>query len=296
MDPAVQPRDDIGKPRDDIGMFKALTTFFLHLRLPMQFTLAPFFIAGASFAGRSWTPALLVDFLLAHAALYGGCTAFNSYYDKDEGPIAFMKKPLAMEPWMLPASVILQLIAVFYFFARDVPAGAVSTSMFLLGVAYSHPLIRLKKRLWGSLITVAIGQGGLALFLGFFVAGGRTLRGEFFLCLLGSMLLAVGFYFVTQIFQIEEDRSRGDRTLGTILGPRKTLYVTWCLVALGGALFLSSWFRGLVALIPALAFAPVVALWKKKIETWNSERNHDIAMMLVLVCSLACLGFLLMFG
>src|SRR3989338_2799057 len=124
-------------------MLKSITTFFLHLRLSMQFSLAPFFIAGASFADRSWTPTLLLDFLLAHAALYGGCTAFNSYYDKDEGPIAFMKKPLAMEPWMLPASVVLQLIAVFYFFARNVPAGAISACMFVLGLAYSHPLVRL---------------------------------------------------------------------------------------------------------------------------------------------------------
>ena len=64
-----------------------LWTLLVHLRLPFQLLLAPVFLWGWLLAGGglSWTFALA--FLAFHVFLYGGVTAFNSYYDRDEGPV-----------------------------------------------------------------------------------------------------------------------------------------------------------------------------------------------------------------
>ena len=57
--------------------------------------LAPIFLLGAWLGGGRPSLALGLAFLAVHAGIYGGMTAFNSYYDHDRGPIGFMKHPQA---------------------------------------------------------------------------------------------------------------------------------------------------------------------------------------------------------
>ena len=59
-----------------------------HLRLPVQLTLAPLYLWGVFGAGGGWSSATVGAFVIVHLFLYGGTTVFNSYYDRDDGPIA----------------------------------------------------------------------------------------------------------------------------------------------------------------------------------------------------------------
>src|SRR5205823_3554541 len=61
--------------------------YLLHLRLPFQLLLAPVFLWGALAAGGRCSPVLVAAFVAIHVCLYGGATAFNSVYDRDEGPV-----------------------------------------------------------------------------------------------------------------------------------------------------------------------------------------------------------------
>ena len=61
--------------------------FIRHLRLSFQFVLAPIFLLGFALSEASLSIGLIALFLLVHVGLYGGPTAYNSYYDRDEGPV-----------------------------------------------------------------------------------------------------------------------------------------------------------------------------------------------------------------
>src|ERR687893_675251 len=84
--------------------------FRVHLRLHYQFfILSGAFLAGSVFAGGPGT-SFPVQFLSVHVLLFGGVTVYNSYWDRDEGPIGGLKRPPPLAPWTLPASWLLQCL------------------------------------------------------------------------------------------------------------------------------------------------------------------------------------------
>src|SRR3989475_11847202 len=68
-------------------------------------------------------------------------------------------------------------------------------------------------------------------------ATGRPLDAGHALVLLGFCPLFAGLYPLTQLYQMEEDRRRGDRTLALLLGLRASLGVAIACTALAFALF-----------------------------------------------------------
>jgi 1,4-dihydroxy-2-naphthoate octaprenyltransferase len=92
-------------------------------------------------------------------------------------------------------------------------------------------------------------------------------------------------YPLTQIYQIDEDRARGDLTLPVRFGWRRAMLFAWP-VASGGlalALFLLraalplSW--GWLAAGASAALASYLGLWAARFARQGSERNHDWAMV-----------------
>lgn len=100
-------------PRLRIGheVYVACGYFVRHLRLHFQLLLAPIFLLGYAASGATPNLSLLFLFLLIHIGLYGGATAYNSYYDRDEGPIGGMKYPLVVGDLELYGGLTLQVLA-----------------------------------------------------------------------------------------------------------------------------------------------------------------------------------------
>ena len=201
-----------------------LLNLIVHMRLHFQLLLAPIFLWGyfltrASPQGDFWT-----GFIAFHIFLYSGMTAFNSYYDRDRGPVGGLSKPPPVTRALLPFSIVIQILGAILAAQVNLFFFVIYAIIFLLGVAYSHPKIRLKKRPIVGLVTVGVGQGVLAS-LGGWVCGQPDLAGFEFLDWMGILavtLVTVGFYPITQIYQIEEDGSRGDLTFAAWAGPGKT--------------------------------------------------------------------------
>jgi 1,4-dihydroxy-2-naphthoate octaprenyltransferase len=218
-----------------------LLNFLVHLRLHFQLLLAPIYLWGYFLSGAQPGLDFWLGFLAFHIFLYGGATAFNSYYDQDQGPIGGLSAPPPVAQAVMPLSLAVQLIGAilaafvnFYFLA-------IYGLMFLMGIAYSHPRIRLKRRPIAGLVTVGLGQGVLAS-LGGWVCGRASLTSLGNLDWVGVLavsLVTVGFYPITQIYQVEEDRSRGDWTLAVWVGPRKTFLFSLILQALAAVLLLA---------------------------------------------------------
>jgi 1,4-dihydroxy-2-naphthoate octaprenyltransferase len=149
-------------------------------------------------------------------------TAYNSFYDRDEGPVGGLVKPPPVSQALLPFSLLVQLAGALLASLVNLTFLVIYLVIFVMGVAYSYPRIRWKARPLAGLVTVAIGQGVLASLGGWATAQPNLLAvdGIGWLGVMAVTLITVGFYPLTQIYQIDEDQARGDRTFAVWAGPR----------------------------------------------------------------------------
>lgn len=214
-----------------------LKNLLVHLRLHFQLLLAPVFLWGWLASGGGLSRQMLVAFVAFHIFLYSGATAFNSYYDHDTGPVGGLEHPPSVSPALLPFSLVIQTIGWAL-------AATVNTTFFLayaafvvLSVAYSHPRVRLKAHTVASVIVVGLGQGALAFLAAWAAARGEigsALRVDGLLAAATAVLLILALYPLTQVYQIEEDRTRGDRGMAVAWGARRCFAFALACTMLGG--------------------------------------------------------------
>jgi 1,4-dihydroxy-2-naphthoate octaprenyltransferase len=246
--------------------------------------LAPFLLLGAYASGMRPEPRWLVPFLAIHVGLYGGATAYNSFYDRDRGPIGFLKRPVPPPRAVRDLALVVQAAAVLVLAASSLTAGMIALAMMGMGIAYSHPRPRWKASTAGGLAATAIGQGAGAVYLGYFAVGGRDPDPMLHVVALGASLVALGLYPITQVYQIDEDRARGDITFPVRYGWRAAFRFAagmsgaglWMLVA-GLGTSLPAWAAGAAAVAP-LTLAGVLAVWSRRFDGQDEGRNHDWAM------------------
>jgi 1,4-dihydroxy-2-naphthoate octaprenyltransferase len=200
-------------------MTSSLKDFFLHLRLNYQFFIlsGAFLIGGLLSNGQNFFPFFL-QFLNVHIFLFGGVTAYNSYWDKDEGPIGGLKNPPKMEKWMLYASWSFQCIG----FVIAIASGfsflclyAISMIFFWL---YSSPKTRWKAHPFLSMAAIGISTGLAPVFMGFLSIGGNKIFEYPILFSIGITFCLLSFYPLSQLYQVEEDTKRGDVTFAVQYG------------------------------------------------------------------------------
>lgn len=261
--------------------------YLLHLRLGFNLLLSPLYLWGAFLAGADLAqPRLWLGYLSLHLFLYGGTTAFNSYYDLDEGPVGGMLAPPPVDPGLLRFSLIVQALGLPLAAMTGTPFLLAWLALFVVFTAYSHPAVRLKARPAAALAAIALGQGGLGFALGWLAvaapAGLLSVAG-----LVGTTsaaLIVAGLYLVTQSYQVQEDAARGDRTLAVILGARRSLLLA--LLPLGAGGLLLAWWVGLRldwfwTLLLGAFFAVLalwLLLWAIRFEEVLVERNFRVAM------------------
>lgn len=235
------------------GRLGELRDFLLHLRPHYQLLVLPGgYLLGGLYAERLLLGPFLVQFLAVHLLLNGGVTAYNSYFDEDEGPIGGLEHPPKMAPWMLPASLALQGVGLLL----ALPVGPLFVVLYLvtmgLSVLYSTRGIRWKGRPLLSFLAVGIGTGTNTYGMGYLAASGRgALPGVVVVGGIGTALLLLSLYPVSQVFQREEDLRRGDRTFATTYGLSGVRL--WYLLAYPVGLFLVG--GSLAALRPQVGVA-----------------------------------------
>jgi 4-hydroxybenzoate polyprenyltransferase len=208
--------------------------FILHLRLHYQFfILSGGYLLGGLLADQMNTTQFWLQFLNVHVLLFGGATAYNSYWDKDEGPIGGLKNPPKMTRWMHPVS----LLFMFTGWAWAAVTGWVYFIIFgislLLFWLYSTPHARWKGNPHLSLFAIAVSTGFNSVLLGFWAAGGSASATTTILfSSLGAALILLSLYPVSQIYQSDEDRKRGDVTFFIRYGVSEVkIFFTGCFLS-----------------------------------------------------------------
>jgi 4-hydroxybenzoate polyprenyltransferase len=173
--------------------------------------------------------------------------------------------------------------------------------MACMSIAYSHPRFRWKGRPLPALATVAIGQGVLGSLGGWVCARGElvsALSAPGLLSIFAATCLTVGFYPLTGIYQIEEDRARGDQTLPVWLGAPRAFRFSLVSLFLGGvaAIVLILPRFGLVeAAVLGLFLLLILALvwrWAKDFNATDIHGNFRTLMRLYATMSLGFIGWI----
>ena len=207
-------------------------SYILHLRprewpIMIAHTSIGFIIAIGlrAFVRADHVGVYLVMLLSWVGCLNAGTLAVNSAFDNDEGDIGYLDAP-PPPPKHLPL-VSIALMAVGQVIAFALPTGFVVAYAicFAMSLAYSVPPIRLKAVAGADWAINVIGVGVLTPFAGW-SATGFALRPEARWIMIGFGLLFGALYPLTQIYQLEEDSTRGDRTLARILGITASLWLS----------------------------------------------------------------------
>ena len=216
-------------------------------------------------------------------ALNGGTLALNSAFDRDEGDVAYLRNPPA--PPTALAWFAVMLMAAGAALTWNLPAGyRIAYGICVaLSVAYSVPPLRLKAVAGADWVINMIGFGTLTPFAGWAITGMSLQAGDA-LVLVAFCPLFAALYPLTQLYQMDEDRARGDRTLALRLGPHRSLVVavacaTVAFVTLAVAAVLTRWpdrdlHRWGALFLAALAWAVVLVPWAREARVWSTAEHQ----------------------
>jgi len=191
---------------------------------------------GAAISGESlgrWALAAVSWAILGN----GGTLAINSVYDRDDGDIGYLDNPPPIPRHLLAVSLTFLLAGWLVAATLGAQFLAAYTACLVMSLLYSVPPIRAKARAGFDVLINAGGFGGLTVFAGW-AALDRPLTPPIVAVALGFFFLFVAFYPLTQIYQMGEDRARGDKTLALALGKRNALRVALLAVGLAFTFFL----------------------------------------------------------
>ncbi|HET8713745.1 MAG TPA: UbiA family prenyltransferase [Gemmatimonadales bacterium] len=263
-----------------------LNSYLLHMRPAEWPIMAGHTVLGYVLAvgvpgalrGEQLGPALLA-LVIWVVFLNGGTLAINSVYDKDEGDIGYLDAPPPLPRYLLHFS--LGLLVAGQALALLLPLGfqIAYAICFVLSVLYSVPPFRFKAVAGVDWVINMWGFGTLTPYAAW-AATGRPLDLGHGLVLLAFCPLFAGLYPLTQLYQFDEDRRRGDRTLALILGMRTSLAVAiastllafglfaWAIVVLGvGA-------KGFTLALPLALWLAVLLPWFAGHAEWSPARHQ----------------------
>lgn len=193
--------------------------FLINLRWHYQlFILSGCFLFGGLFSDTMQWDYFLTHLLFVHLLLFGGATAYNTYWDKDEGPVGGLRRVPPMSKWMHPASLLIQLpglIAGWWIGLEYMLIYLIAMLMFWF---YSSPLFRWKGRPLLSLVAIGISTGWCGFWLGSLSAGGDLSNPIAWAGSIGVMFIILSMYPMSQVYQVDEDRKRGDHTFTSEYG------------------------------------------------------------------------------
>jgi 4-hydroxybenzoate polyprenyltransferase len=229
-------------------------------------------------SGEQLGPAILA-LVIWVVFLNGGTLAINSVFDKDEGDIGYLNAPPALPRYLLHFSLVLLFGGQTLAFLLPVGFRVAYAICFVLSILYSVPPFRFKAVAGVDWVINMWGFGTLTPYAAW-AATGRPLDTGHGLVLLAFCPLFAGLYPLTQLYQFDEDRRRGDRTLALILGMRASLVVATVstLLAFGllawAMMLLPVAAKGFTLLLPLLLWLAVLLPWLTGYATWSPKQHQ----------------------
>jgi 4-hydroxybenzoate polyprenyltransferase len=224
--------------------------FILHLRLNYNFLIlsAPFLIGALYTKYIDSITTFVSGFIFVYIFLFGGANAYNSYFDKDEGPIGGLEHPPGMKTWMYYWALLMQIIGVVGVLVLDFVSGVLTICSMLFSWAYSSPMVRLKSHPYLSFVAIGVGTVTNTVLIGYYIAGGQGLQIHVLLGAIGATCVVLSMYPFSQVYQMEEDAKRGDITFAIQYGIQGIRY-NYLFLFITGIFLLSGSFYNKVTIL-----------------------------------------------
>jgi 4-hydroxybenzoate polyprenyltransferase len=228
--------------------------------------------------GRFWVG--LVGWVIG---LNGGTLALNSAFDRDAGDVAYLRQPPAAPASLAGFAVLLMVAGLVASWGLGITWRVLYLVCLLMSIAYSVPPVRLKRIGGLDWLVNMVGFGALTPWAGWAITG-RALDLEHALVLWAFCPLFAGLYPLTQLYQLDDDRARGDRTLALRLGVTNSLRLALLaiLIAFGlivAAALVGGWpdrggLRWTAVAIALAAWLVVLVPWHHEGRGWSSRRHQ----------------------
>ncbi|MCU0439381.1 MAG: UbiA family prenyltransferase [Raineya sp.] len=268
----------------------------LHLRIPFSIFLMPVFLFAFSQALTIDWVKTIIGFISIHLFLYPASNGFNSYFDKDKESIGGLENPPPVSKELYWVSLCFDGMAIILgFFVSWLFA----LSLLIYGLvskAYSHPSIRLKKYPFLSWFTIGIFQGFFTYLMSTLAINDFSFSELWGMHIIVpailAMLLLMGSYPMTQVYQHYEDAQRGDKTLSLLLGIKGTFLLTafaFFIANLGFIGYFYALHSNTSILIFEVALSPVLVYfgnWFLKVLKDKSQANFKNTMLLNQISSI----------
>jgi len=246
-------------------------------------------------AGR----AILIFFIL-HGLVYPSSNGFNSYMDRDQGPVGGIKNPMLPTPQLLQVSLVMDFLAILLGFWISIWF-VLATGLYIMASRlYSARSVRLKKYPVAGYLTVVLCQGALVFFMVWHGVHPRLSLHVPVPGMLAATLLIGGFYPLTQVYQHEADKNDGVRTLSALLGKRGTFIycgIVYAAAFMVLAYFMISSLEIKEFLLLSTCMLPILVyfiMWAVKV--WRSpdsaDFKHTMRMNIIASCCTS-VGFIL---
>lgn len=264
--------------------------YFLHLRPAEWPIMAGHTLLGALLAlglprvvsGEQAGP-MILGLLLWVVALNGGTLAINSAFDRDEGDVAYLRRPPPPPAGLFAFGLGLMLAGLLASLLLPRAYSWLYLACFIMSVLYSVPPARLKAVAGADWIINLLGFGTLTPLAGWASTGEPlTVWGWFLVWGFGALF--AGLYPLTQLYQFDEDERRGDRTFALLLGKRRSMAAAIGCVTLAFVLFVAAarsagwtiehWMRWLGLVLAWLAWLAVLVPWYHEASDWPPARHQ----------------------
>lgn len=217
-------------------------------------------------------PTLVLALVAWVIGLNGGTLAINSAFDQDEGDVAYLRRPPPPPPGLFLFGLCCMVFGLGLTWQLPGPYRTVYLICFAMSVLYSVPPWRLKAVAGADWLINMVGFGLLTPLAGWAATGAPvTPTGR--LLLVGFLPLFAALYPLTQLYQMEEDARRGDRTLSLRLGVANSLRVALVATVLafgcfGAAALRSGWAFAGADLLRWAGLAIAAAGWALVLVPW----------------------------
>ncbi len=275
-------------------IFNSWKNAFILMRIPFSFFLMPVFFFAMAMQIQLINFNTICIFLILHIFIYPASNGYNSLEDKDTGSIGGLKNPPKVNQQLVYLVYVFDFLAVAFSLYLNTSFGLMVLIYLLVSKAYSFKYIRLKKYAWLSFCVVVIFQGWFTYAMILVGLETQNLLSPFNLTAgVVSSLFLSGSYPLTQVYQHEEDKIRGDKTLSLKLGIKGTFIFSGMAfgIAIAAMFYLFKVYKSielyicfLVFMLPTFIFFNV---WANKVWNDNLKANFKNTMRLNMISSLS---------
>jgi 1,4-dihydroxy-2-naphthoate polyprenyltransferase len=196
------------------------------LRLKFSFFLMPvYWFALSQVENINMQHAVLI-FVILHLLVYPASNGYNSYMDRDTESIGGIKNPLPATKELFNVTIVMDVLAVVISAYISIYCTLSVVGFIAASRAYSYRGIRLKRYPIIGFIVTSVFQGAVVFFL---VNHGSSIAKSInvpALPMIASAFLIGSFYPLTQIYQHQQDKADGVKTLSMLLGLNGTFIFT----------------------------------------------------------------------